>query len=61
MFSQHRDDVLLASCHSSAACHHRAEAFPVRWREALPGGEGLEGIFMVPLQVKGCQEVQCHW
>lgn len=54
MCSQHRDDVLLASRRSSAACHHGAKALPARqqeglalekdWRVYLCPGKGWQGV-----------------
>lgn len=61
MFSQNRDDILLASCCSPAACHHGAEALPVRQQEGWAHGEGLEGISWCLCPGKGWQGVHCPW
>lgn len=60
MFSRHRDDVLLASCCSPAACHHGAKALPVRQQEGLADGEGLEGVSWCLCPGKGWQGVHCR-
>lgn len=60
MCSQHRDDVLLASCRSSAACHRGAKAVPARAQKGLADGERPEGVFAVPLPGAGLAGVHCQ-